>query len=314
MQSSTEEKKYLQISAFGNVLVGGVGVVFAMMSGSQAILLDGLFNLTYFGTGLFTIKVASLVAGGDDERFPHGYAFFEPLVNGMKGMLVLGVSIMALVGALQALFTGGRAIVAGTAVAYGVMASVACWVIAALTYRGGKTTGSPLVQADGENWIVNAAISSCVLLAFAAIFLFEALGLNQVVPYVDPAVVLSVILISIVVPVRMSWNAMMALLNRAPTEDVVRQVAQAVDTVLGGLPLIERFIRVIQPGRQRMVLVHVVLPDDFQVQGLQRLDEIRERMSAKLCEDHMATIVDVLFTADRQWGAPLSDGGAGGVT
>ena len=87
------EKKYLAASVCGNVLVGCVGTMLAFVADSQAILLDGLFNLTYFATGLFTVKVATLVAGGDDDRFPHGYAFFEPLVNGIKGTLVLGVSV-----------------------------------------------------------------------------------------------------------------------------------------------------------------------------------------------------------------------------
>ena len=27
----------------------------------------------------------------------------------------------------------------------------------------------------------------------------------------------------------------------------------------------------------------------------------------------VATIVDILFTTDRQWGAPLADGGSGGT-
>ncbi len=58
--------------------MGCVGIVVAVISASQAILLDGLFNLTYFATELFTVKVASLVVGGDDERFPHGYAFSNP--------------------------------------------------------------------------------------------------------------------------------------------------------------------------------------------------------------------------------------------
>jgi len=93
----------------------------------EAIMLDGVFNLTYFATGLFTLKVARLIARGDDERFPYSYAFFEPLVNGLKGVLVLGVSIMAVVGAVQALVGGGRHIAAGMAISYGTFASIVCW-------------------------------------------------------------------------------------------------------------------------------------------------------------------------------------------
>ena len=212
------EKKYLLASAVGNVLVGCVGIGASVASSSQAILLDGIFNLTYFATGLFTVKVASLVARGDDERFPHGYAFFEPLVNGVKGTLVLGVSVMALVGAVQALVAGGRDVAAGAALGYGIFASIACAIIALTTRHGAKRHGSPLVRADAENWIVNFAISCSMLLAFGGILLLKFFGLHGLVPYVDPTIVLAVVIITIFVPVRMAKDALMSLLNRAPTE------------------------------------------------------------------------------------------------
>ena len=246
------EKKYLLTSAFGNVLVGCIGIAVAVVSSSQAILLDGLFNITYFATGLFTIKVASLVARGDDQRFPHGYAFFEPLVNGIKGTLVLGVSVMAFVDAVQALLAGGRNVAAGIALGYGVFASIACGIIALTTRRGAQLTESPLVRADAENWIVNTAISFSMLLAFAGIFLLRAIGLDALAPYVDPTVVLVVVTISIFVPVRMASNALMELLNRAPSKEVIQQVSEIVDANLTDLPVRERFVRVTQPGRQRM--------------------------------------------------------------
>jgi len=54
------------------------------------------------------LKVARLVLRGDGERFPLGYAFFEPLVNGIKGILLLGLTLTALFSAFDALFSGGR--------------------------------------------------------------------------------------------------------------------------------------------------------------------------------------------------------------
>ena len=312
MSSLKDEKKYLLTSATGNFLVGFIGIAVSAVSSSQAILLDGIFNLTYFTTGLFTVKVASLVARGDDERFPHGYAFFEPLVNGVKGTLVLGVSVMALVGAVQALLAGGREVAAGTALGYGVFASIACGTLALATRYGAKRTESPLVKADAENWVVNFAISFSMLFAFAGIFLLRTIGLDALAPYVDPTIVLVVVIITIFVPVRMASNALMAMLNRAPTSDIVQQVVDVVDASLTDLPVTERFVRVTQPGRQRMVLVHVVLSADYSPNGLIALDTIRTRIYEALRESHVATIVDVLFTTDRQWGAPLSDGGLGG--
>jgi predicted Co/Zn/Cd cation transporter (cation efflux family) len=51
-----------------------------------------------------------------------------------------------------------------------------------------------------------------------------------------------------------------------------------------------------------MVLVHVVLSTDYRPDELSALDAIRHRIYDALREAHVATIVDVLFTADRQWG------------
>ena len=244
------ERRYLLLATVGNLLIGCVGIAASVISSSQAILLDGLFNLTYFVVGIFTLKVAGLVQKGDDARFPMGYAFFEPLVNGVKGMLVLGISIMALIGALEALFAGGRPIAAGLAVAYGTFASAACWILALITHRGAGRTGSPLIRADAENWIVNAAISSAVLLSFAAIFVMRDTALDFLVPYVDPIVVLVlvVVLISISVPVRMAWQALMELLNRAPSAEILEDVKQSVREGTQELPVQTLFVRVIQPG------------------------------------------------------------------
>ena len=304
--TDNRERRYLLMATMGNLVIGCVGIAASIISSSQAILLDGLFNLTYFVVGIFTLKVARLVQKGDDARFPFGYAYFEPLVNGVKGMLVLGISIMALVGAIEALFAGGRPIAAGLAVAYGTFASAACWLLALITHRGAGRTGSPLIRADAENWIVNAAISSAVLLSFAAIFVMRGTALDFLVPYVDPIVVLMVVLISISVPVRMAWQALMELLNRAPSAEILADVTQSVQLCTQELPVQTLFVRVIQPGRTRMVLAHVVLPRDFQVKSLAALDDLRTRTLQRLQSSHPATALDMVFTADPDWGAPAA--------
>ena len=307
-KNDNPERKALLISAMGTLIIGCVGLISSVISSSQAIMLDGLFNLTYFATGLFTLKVARLVQKGDDERFPYGYAFFEPLVNGLKGVLMLGVSIMALVGAVEALFSGGRSIAAGTAIAYGIFATTACWSLAFTTRKGAERSGSPLVQADAENWLVNGAISSAVLLTFVGILLIRGTRLEFLTPYVDPSLVVIVVLISISVPVRMAWQALMELLNRTPSPEIVQQVQQIVEAGLVDLPVQQLYVRVVQAGRTRMVMTHVVLPSDYQVEGLPQFDALRAKTNEDLKKVHLNTILDMVFTADPGWGAPASLG------
>ena len=53
-----------------------------------------------------------------------------------------------------------------------------------------------------------------------------------------------------------------------------------------------------------MILVHVVLPIDFQIDGLAMLDAIRSKTLEKLKKAHFATALDMIFTTDVLWGAP----------
>lgn len=303
---NTIENRYLKISAAGNLGMAMLGIGFAAITDSQAILLDGLFNLTYFFAALFTFKVAQLVHLEDDDRFPLGYAYFEPLVNGVKGFLMLGVSIMALADAVDALLTGGRVIAAGFAIVYAIAATLGCVGFAFIVRRGAHQCMSPLLVADAKNWLVNAAISACVLVVFSSILLLRDSSYAHVVPYVDPVVVMSVIVISLSVPVRMAWQAMMELLNRAPPEAVTRQMRTILLESIAHLPVEDLFVRVVNPGRTRMVLAHVVLPESFQVQSLAALDAIRTESQKRLREAHLATILDMVFTSDRFWGAPTA--------
>lgn len=129
------ESSTLAFSAFMALLIGCAGITATLASNSQAILLDGLFNLIYFSVALVTIKVSKLASRPDSESYPFGYSYFESLVNLCKGLLILGVSIFALVDAIAALLTGGREISAGLAVIYALFATAACSLTAWVMHR-----------------------------------------------------------------------------------------------------------------------------------------------------------------------------------
>ena len=301
----TDERGVLRLSAFACLGIGSVGAGAAALTGSEAILLDGCFNLTYFVMGLFTLKILDWVARGDDERFPFGYGFFEPLINGMKGLLVTGVSLMALFGAIDALMSGGRAINLGWAVVYGAVATVVCWTMAVITRRAQRRIASPLVHADAENWVVNAAVSTAVLAAFAGVATLERAGHAAIVPYVDPLLVTSVVLLSIAIPVRIAWRAMMGLLNRSAAPDVVETARSAVREGLAGLPVRDVAVRVIKPGRMHMIGAHVLL-EAGSSPDMVALDAARGRVGDTLLAHDPNVIVDLIFTEDPRWFAELA--------
>jgi len=226
------ESSTLAFSAFMALLIGCAGIIATLASNSQAILLDGLFNLIYFSVALVTIKVSKLASRPDSESYPFGYSYFESLVNLCKGLLILGVSIFALVDAIAALLTGGRVIAAGLAVLYALFATFACSLTAWVMHRSQRHVSSPLVAADKLNWVVNSIISAAVLTAFCLVIVFERLGWQAILPYVDSVLVIAVVVLCLGVPVRMASQALKELLNKTPEEAIAVPVRQAVANAL----------------------------------------------------------------------------------
>ncbi len=304
MERSRAERRTLVQSTVLCAFLGVLGLAFFALSEAEAILLDGLFNLSYFVVGIFTLKVSKLLQASDDEDFPYGYSAFEPLVNLVKGLLILGISGMALAGAVQALIEGGRVIQGGAAVIYALLATGCCWAMALAAHRSALRTGSPLLKADAANWVVNGTISSVVLAAFGTLLLIPGTRFEHLAPYVDPVVVIAAVAVSLSLPARIAWESLLELLYRAPSAGVVARIRAGLDRALADLPVESVFLRVVQLGRTRLILVHVLLPCDYQVGTVASLDEFRERAVGELQADNSSFYLDMAFTGDARWGEP----------
>tara|TARA_R110000824_G_scaffold401651_1_gene613405 strand:- start:14952 stop:15929 length:978 start_codon:yes stop_codon:yes gene_type:complete len=297
------ESSTLAFSAFMALLIGCAGIVATLASSSQAILLDGLFNLIYFSVALVTIKVSKLASRPDSESYPFGYSYFESLVNLCKGLLILGVSIFALVDAVAALLTGGRDIAAGLAVIYALFATAACSLTAWVMHHSQRHVSSPLVAADKLNWLVNSVISAAVLAAFCLVMLFEHLGWQAILPYVDAVLVIAVVVLCLGVPVRMASQALQELLNKTPEEVIAAPVRRAVANALAGTDTQEVRVRMVRPGRLLYVMVHVVLPEEPDL-NIGHQDALRARVDEEVRRYYSPVVCDVVFTANTRWAAP----------
>ena len=295
----------LLLSAGAALVLGVVGVAAALLTGSGALLLDGLFNLCFFATALLALRVATLVARPDDERYPFGYLFFEPLINTGKGLLILGVSLFALFDAVSAILAGGRVVVVGPAMVYAAVATVACTAVALILRRAARRAPSPLVAADVENWTVNALVSGGVLAGFILATVLARRGHAGAAAYVDPAMVAVVVLVSIAIPVRMAASGLLALLNRAPAPAVVADMEAAVRTSLGDLPVERLWLRAIRPGRTAYIVVHAVLPAGTPL-DLAASDRLRGAIIAALAARHGPMVADVIFTEVEAYAAPTA--------
>lgn len=300
------EQKGLVLSALAALVIGVVALVVALHTGSGAILLDCAFNLCFFVTALITLRVARLLQRPDDRSYPFGYLHFEPLINLVKGLLIIGVGIIALIDAGISIYRGGTPVAAGLAVAYAGGAVLLCGAVLSVLRKATRTAPSPLIQGDVENWTVNLAISVGMFAAFCLALLLELGGRSAAALLVDPILVGLVVILTFGVPVRMALRALFALLRRAPDKTVVAGIETAARSALAGVAMRELYVRVVQPGRTVYAMIHVLVDEPGWQMDVREADRLRRAIVAAVAGLHGSAIVDVVFTGIEEFAAPTT--------
>jgi len=292
------EQRALRRSVWGNLFFAALGFGFAASSQSEAILLDGFFSLVAFLMSVLTIRVAKLVQGPADDWFHFGYAAFEPMLNTVKGLLLLGVCGFSLASAIKALLNEGRPLNPGWALVYAVVAASGAGLLAVLQNRAAKKTRSPLLEVDVKNWKVDALLSAGVGVAFLAAFVLKDSQWSYFLPYVDPALVTLLVAIMIRDPIKIVIEGVGELLAVAPEKSMQDEVRQQFADLVADYP-VDRFnLRMLKAGRAHYLLVHVVVKPDFRLERVTELDDMRRRISDGMKERHPPWEVDVVFVAD----------------
>ena len=200
MTQGDVELKVLRLPIYTGVVVSLLALIAAPLTGSQAILLDGFFNLVYLITGIFTYRVGTLLRRGASRRFPFGYAPLEPLVNLIKSLLIAGVSMLSVWYATSSLFEGGTDIKFGGALLYAFVSAAITIGMAAYVWLRYRHMKSPLVQGDLAARAIDALTAFGALLAFVIAYLLQAYGHTQAARYVDPILTLALVAMTVGIP------------------------------------------------------------------------------------------------------------------
>lgn len=109
--SARREARALRLGMASNLILGAAGVVASVLSGSQAILVDGLFSLVGFFAAFIALGVTARATRAADRVRPFGYAMDEAIFSTFRALALFGLVLIAGTGAMVKIvkYIGGDA-------------------------------------------------------------------------------------------------------------------------------------------------------------------------------------------------------------
>ncbi len=302
------EQGLLRLSIIVTLVLALFGIGFGLLSGSYSIVFDGIYALLDSSMTIVALLVARLITSSAGElsrarlveRFTMGFWHLEPMVLGLSGTMLIGASVYALINAIGSLMSGGRDLAFGTAIIYAlIVVAVAC-AMAVYCTRANRRIRSGFVAMDAKSWLISAALTTALLIAFVFGWAIQGTGLEWMSPYVDPAILAIVCLIVIPVPIPTVRRALADILLVTPPDmkQHVDRVAQDIVTRHGFMGYRAYVARV---GRGRQIELYFIVPTGEPPKRLEEWDAIRDEIGQQIGGEGPDRWLTIAFTTDLEW-------------
>lgn len=293
------EQATLKFSIALTVFLGVLGVASGLVTGSQAIIFDGMYSFVDVVPTVVSLLVVKLIARGTTHRFQYGFWHLEPLVAVLRDSILTVACIYAAINAVKALAGGGHDVEYGRAASW---AGILCVIGLAMTLflrRQAKALQSPMLDVDARSWLVSTFLSLALLIGFAMAMALAGTPLQGWIPYVDAIALLSMALIMLPMPLIGLWRSMSDVLQVAPDE-LDTQVHTVMDSVVKERQFLDYSSYIAKAGRGRFVEIHVLVSPESRI-DIATADAIRSDVSRRLNAATPTFWLTIDFTADRRW-------------
>src|SRR5258708_564651 len=219
MPQATAEQRLLRLSSGVTIFVSLFGVLFGLLSGSLSIMFDGVFaaiDAAMSGLALFVSRLVS--RENSNRRFQFGYWHIEPMVLVFNGGTLMLLCFYSFLDAGNSFLAGGRQLGFGLAIAYALIVCVVCFGMFFYELRANRRIASDFVRLDAQSWLMGAAITSALLVAFAIAWSLGRTSFAHLTPYADPLVLALLTMVLVFVPLRTVRKALLEILLVTPPE------------------------------------------------------------------------------------------------
>lgn len=174
------------VAIIGNTILAALKIVFGFLSGSLAVIGDGIDSSTDIITSFITLIAAMIMAKPPDKTHPYGHHRAEAIATKVVAFVIFFVGAQLALSTITLIVDGTHKDIPSMAAIFVTLISVVGKIALAFSqFRLGRRYESPMIIANGRNMLNDIFISSAVLIGLIFTITLE-------VPILDSILALAV--------------------------------------------------------------------------------------------------------------------------
>ncbi len=264
----------------GNALLALLKVVIGILSGSMAVIADGIDSATDIVTSLITLFTSNIISEPPDKEHPWGHARAEAIATKALSFFIFFAGAQLFISAVRMLTAGEVRDIPGKWALLATGVSIVMKIFLAMDkFIAGKKTESSMLIADAKNMQNDIFLSLAVLVGLGGTFYFN-------LPVIDSVTGLILSLWIMKCAYSMFMETSIELMDSVSDQSVYNTVFQAAVETEG----------VLNPHRARIRKLNMLydIDLDIEVEGSMSLSEAHD--IAVLVEERIKTALpDKIF-------------------
>ncbi|PYZ97801.1 cation transporter [Alteribacter lacisalsi] len=297
----SKEDRLLFLSVVGALLFSIIGLVWGFAANSRMILFDGVYSLISVALSLMTFMAAQFIKKRDDRRFPYGKLMIEPIVIFIKYGIIALLVLFAAVFAVSDIAAGGRDVTLGSALAYSLLSTAACFSYVYYIQVKNRQAMTNFVKAEMNQWLMDGYLSLGVFAGFLIALVLNGSRFAYAVPFVDPVLVLIVSVLFLRVPLLYMHQSLKEIIGMAYTDETAGKVKAVVRKTENRYGMKESFTRITKAGSGVYIDIDFVISPTSSAADVRSQDQLREELYLELTALHDEPWLTITFTTDRKW-------------
>ena len=292
------EKSAMSVSLYGNLVFVVIELVMALVTGSQAVLLDAVYDSVEFCMLLPSIFLIPLLYKPSNEEHPLGYMQIETIFVVVKGITMTAVTFGLIFNNINLMLHGGHIVSFHTVAGFELFACILGIIVTVYLYYKNKQMESPLINMEMQGWRIDSFISLGMTVAFLLPMLIPFDWFQHIVPYLDQLITIVLSLVMIPTPIHTVITGIRDLMLIPPEEETIDDIKETIEPIIGVYGHKNLYYDIVRTGRKLWISVYISFEKD--IVSLSKFKQLQDQcikaLASKYSDFYFELLPDIEFT------------------